>query len=589
MQAPPVEYRGTFRPQSRGSAMVVSGHELASGWGAEILRRGGNAADAGVAAGLVLNVVHNDMASFSGVAPVIFRDAATGTVRSLAGVGRWPAAIDLETYRSEHGDSVPFGVPSSVVPAAPDAWLTALREFGTLSFAEVSEYPRQLARDGFPVHEFMAENLRTLGESYRNLATNAAIYMPGGEFPVAGQLLVQSDLAALWERLVAAEGAGGDRAAGIDRVRDLFYRGAVAEEIVSYYREQGGLLTTADFADYRAQDEPPVTVSAWGAQVFACGPWSQGPVLPMALNILRCFDLRSMEPTSPAYVHLVVEAIKLAFSDLEGWCGDPEFVDVPIDELVSEKYGAERAGLIDRRRAFPDTPPYGDPRDGRAVAAHLVNPTEHRPVQGKLTEFDTTAVAVVDAAGNLFSATPSDGNGHGRNPIVPGLGVNVSTRGLQSKLDPDNPNCLAPRKRPRLTPNPVVAVRDGAPYLAMSCPGGNRQPQAMLQAFLLVHVFGMKPQAAVEHPRYGSYSFPATGRRSVTSEVPHEREPGLMRIEANFETSTVTGLRALGHIVETVPPWTWEMGGVCVIRRDATTGVLEGGADPRREAYAVAV
>lgn len=575
--------RGAFRPHVMSrNGMVTAGHYLAARWGAEMLQRGGNAADAGVAAGLVLNVVHNDMASLSGVAPVIFFDCQTQTVNTLSGVGRWPATVDLDTLRAEYGDNLPPGVKRAVVPAAADAWLTALEKFGTFSWQEVSEYPIHLAREGFPVHHFLASNIAGYIDGYRRWPENARIYLRNGKPPAPGDILQQPELGNLLHRLGQAEAdaaAGSDgREQGLDAARDLFYRGDIASNVVQYYREQGGMLSEEDFAAFRVGNEPPIAVSFGDLDVWGCGPWCQGPVLLMALNTLRHFDLPALEPGGPQFLHLVVEALKLAFADLEAHCGDPEFVDVPMEELLSPEYGALRAELIDLERAFPGVPPYGDPVAGAAAAGRLPEAQHHGEDSAEASEPDTSFVCVIDEQGNVFSATPSDG--YSGNPIVPGLGIHVSSRGVQSRLDPDHPNCLAPQKRPRLTPNPAIVTRQGEPHMALGTPGNNRQPQAMLQALLYMEVFDMPPQQAVETPRVATYSFPGTS-------FPHTYEPGLLRVEATIPEKVRRDLQHLGHRIEVVPPWTWSMGGVCVVRRDRASGVLWGGADPRRETYSV--
>lgn len=579
----PLPQRGAFRPHIMGrNGMVTAGHYLSAWWGAEMLRRGGNAADAGVAAGLVINVVHNEMASFSGVAPIIFYQRSSGRIHTIAGVGPWPMHLDADHIRAHYGYDLPFGVLRSVVPATPDAWLTSLERFGSLSWKEVAEYPIKLAREGFPVHHFLASNLRTDIADYQRWPENARIYLPHGNPPLPGSVLLQPELAGLLTRLIEAEesvGRGSDRRSrGLNAARDRFYRGDIAHEIAHYYYKQGALITEEDFAAFHVREESPCSVSFLGMDVWGCGPWSQGPVLLLALNVLRNFDLSTYDPFDPSFLHLLVEALKLAFVDWEAYCGDTEFIDTPIDELLSSKYGALRASLIDPRRAHRGIPPYGDPSRGKAVGGNLREPGDQHLIPFDPSETDTSFVCAIDKGGNIFSATPSDG--YGWNPIVPGLGIHVAGRGRQSRLERDHPNSLAPGKRPRLTPNPVLATRSGEPYLALGTPGNNRQPQAMLQVLLFMELFDLPPQTAVEMPRVASYSFPA-------SSYPHVSYPGLLRAEETLPEETRRGLRELGHIVEDVPGWTWEMGGVCVIKRHPN-GTLWGGADPRRETYSVA-
>lgn len=579
--------RGAFRPHVMGrGGMVTAGHSLAAWWGAEILRRGGNAADAGVAAGLVLNVVHNDMATLSGVAPIVYLDGASGRVHTISGVGRWPASTDAERIMADYAAGRLAGIECTVVPAAADAWITALEAFGTMDWRELAAYPLELARKGFAVHHFMSENVQSNIKGYRDWPENARIFLRDGEAPAPGTVIEQPELAELLSRLDASEAeaaaAGLSREARMAAVRDRFYRGDVAREMVAHYRELGALLELDDLADFRVGREEPITVDFRGLDVWGCGPWSQGPVFLQALAILRDHDFSQIEPAGPDFFHLVVEALKLAFADLEAHCGDPEFVDVPMAELLSPEYTAARAALIDQGRAFPGMAPYGDPRRGLAAAGDLPLPGAaggEPPMQRLRIEPDTSFVSVMDDFGNAFAATPSDSIFV--NPIVPGLGVHISRRGAQTRLEPGYPNTVAPRKRPRLTPNPVVITKDGKPYVSMGTPGANCQPQAMLQVLLYMEVYGMSPQQAVEQPRVATYSFPET-------QFPYTCRPGLVRVEACVPEATRAELARRGHRVEVVADWAGEMGGVCVVKRDPDTGVLWGGADPRRETYTVA-
>lgn len=563
---------------SRG--MVSAGHYLAAWWGTDVLRRGGNAADAGVAAGLALNVVHNDMASLSGVVALLYREAEGGAVHSVAGVGPWPAAFDVEDLRRQDQAGLLPGAAQTVVPAAADAWITTLARFGTMSWRDVSSYPLELASRGVPVHHFMSQNIALHLDGYLAWPENERIFLHDGAAPAPGTVLVQEDLAATLSDLQDAESvaarAGADRTAALEASRARFYEGDIADKLVRHYRELGSPLGTSDMAEFRSSVEAPVSIEAFGCTLWGCGSWSQGPVLLMALNVLRAFDLARLRPDDAGSLHLVVEALKLAFSDLEAHCGDPEFVDVPLQALVDPAYGRLRARLVDPERAIPGVPPYGDPIRGMADAGTL--PDALRSALPDGGEPDTSYVAVMDVSGNVFSATPSDS--YFSNPIVPGLGIHASRRGAQSRIDPWYPNVAAPGKRPRLTPNPVLLTRDGAPYMAMGTPGTNVQPQAMLQVLLRTELFGMAPQQAVEAPRVASYSFPQGG-------YPFAYEPGLLQVEEDLTRHVRDGLADRGHRVEIVPASSWKMGGVCLVRRDPATGVMWAAADPRREAYSV--
>lgn len=574
--------RHAARPVVRGRSGVVSaGHPLAAAAGHEILRKGGNAIDAGVAAGLVINVVHQDMASFGGVAPIILYSAADEEVHTISGLGRWPKSADIQYFEENHGGSLPDGLPRSVVPASPDAWITALLEHGTLSFNEVAQAAIRIARNGYPVYEFQHENLHEARDSYVAYPSTAEVFLPDGDIPDVGELLVQEDLARTLERMAEAEeDSGSDRRSGLQAARDYFYKGPIAETIGSFSEAEGGLLRASDLEEFSVGTEDPVHVQYKGYDLYTCGPWCQGPVLAQALKILEQLDLQAMGHNSPDYLHAVLEALKLAYADREWYYGDPDFVDVPIDELVSETYAQQRIEQLDLERAHSELPPPGETSVSTEVfdLDHLVaEPSNPASPFYYSNSQDTSYVAAMDGEGNIFSATPSDGCGG--TPIVPGLGIPISTRGKQTRLDPRHPSSLKPWKRPRLTPNPALVMKDGKPFMAIGTPGGDVQPQAMLQVFLNQVEFGMNPQQAIEAPRVATYNFPATSS-------PHRYYPGASAAEGRIPEDVLEQLTKRGHQMQ---QWRrlFRAGGVNVVKLDSDAGVLHAGADPRRENYAV--
>ena len=580
---PSLQYRTwVHRPPAMATrAMVASGHHLASLAAMRILDRGGNAIDAGVAAGLCLTVLQSDFVNFAGVAPIILYLADRREVVTISGLGSWPRKASIEFFRRHAGGDIPPGVWRAVVPAAPDAWITALERYGTLTFAEVAEAAIDLAENGFPMHRFMSAIITEHAEDYRRFPTSAEIYLPNGRPPEPGQRFVQKDLARTIRIMVEQEDrcrfAG--RSSALRAARDAFYKGEIAHAIARFYAERGGLLSYEDLAEFRVGIEPPVQTTYKGYQVFACGPWCQGPVVPQVLNLLECFDLSSLEPGGPDHVHLVVEALKLAFADRHAFYGDPAFVKVPIQGLLSKAYARERSRLIDPGRAAPEMPPAGDPWAAQGQAGPSVSATRPAAAAGHPPfSPDTTYVCVVDRHGNAFSATPSDISFD--NPVVPGTGLAISSRGLQSWLDPDHPSSVQPGKRPRLTPNPGLVLRDGKLLMAFGTPGGDVQCQAMVQAFLNILEFGMNPQAAIEAPRVATYSFPA-------SHHPHPYTPRKLFAESRLDAATWRALEAKGHEMVDWSPWNWKAGAVCAIVVDDRNGILVGGADPRREAYAI--
>ncbi|GIX49758.1 MAG: gamma-glutamyltranspeptidase [Candidatus Tectimicrobiota bacterium] len=570
---------GAYRPAIMGMhGMVSSGHYLASLAAQRVLARGGNAIDAGVAAGLCLGVVHTDMVNFAGVAPIMLYLAAEGRVVTISGLGRWPRAASVAFFQEHCGGRIPLGVLRCVTPAAPDAWLTALERYGTLSLAEVMAEAVALAEEGFPMHPFMAANLREHAAQLAQWPSSAAVFLPGGRPPAPGERFVQRDLARTLRRLLEAEAraSGQGREAGIQAARDAFYRGEVARDIAAFFRAEGGLLTEDDLAAFRVQLEEPVRVAFRDYEIYTCGPWCQGPVLAQALALLANEDLEGLGHNSPAYIHLLTEALKLAFADREAYYGDPEFVAVPMAGLLSPEYVAARRRLIRMERAWDGMPPAGDPWRGEAWAPSPAGaPVAAAPAAEAL---DTSYVCVVDRAGNVFSATPSD-TCMGA-PVVPGTGLVVSTRGSQSWAVPGHPSAVAPWKRPRLTPCPAIVFKRGKPFMPLGTPGGDVQCQAMLQVFLNLAVFGMDPQQAVEAPRFATFSFPG-------SFEPHPYLPNELRLERRLAQRVGEALAAKGHKVVPWPDWTWRAGGVCTITIDAASGVLTAGADPRRMSYAI--
>ena len=554
--------------------MVAAGHPLAAQTAARVLEAGGNAVDAGVAAGICLGVVHPDMVSFAGVAPIIVHLARTGETLTVSGVGPWPRRASVDFFRERCGGEIPLGVHRTVVPAAPDAWCTALARWGTLGFAEVAAPALECAAQGFPISAFSAALIRDNEAAFRRWPTTAALYLPGGRPRAAGERFVQPELAGTIEAMIAAERRARGRAEGIQAARDAFYRGEIAETICAFHRREGGLLAPEDLAEFGVEVAPALRTTFREFEVATCGFWCQGPVLLQALNLLEPHDLGALGHNSARYLHLLAEAIKLAFADREAYYGDPSHVKVPADGLLSKAYADARRSLIRKDRAGIETPP-GDPMGLAAVKNGYVPPAEVR--SGASRALDTSYVAVVDAEGNAFSATPSDPSVD--SPVVPGVGCVVSPRGSQSWLDPGHPSAVAPGKRPRLTPAPAMAFKDGHLFMPFGTPGGDVQQQAMLQVFLNIAVFGMPPQEAVEAPRIASRSFP-------DSFWPHEASPGQLNVEARVPTAVADELGALGHRVERWAEWNWRAGAVCgiVVRPD---GTLMAGADPRRGSHAI--
>jgi gamma-glutamyltranspeptidase/glutathione hydrolase len=563
----------SYRPaiQARHFA-VSSGHYLATAAAFRILAQGGNAIDAGVAAGICLNVVLPDLTSFGGVAPIIVYHRASGELRSISGLGWWGKRASIGAFLREEGGQIPLGVRRSVVPGAPAAWLTALARYGTKSFAEVVAPALELCEQGFVVYPSLRRNLAKEADVIARWPSTAAIFLPGGAVPEVSDVLYQHDLARTFRRLIAAEerAAHRGRVAGIEAALDAFYRGDIAKEIVAFIQREGGFLDEDDFADFSVEVEEPPSVTYRDVTVYGCGPWCQGPVLLETLNILEGFDLKAMGHNTPDYIHTVIGALDLAFADREAYVGDPRFVDVPLATLLSKEYAARQRGRIRPDQTWVEMPAPGLGAGARKAPAAGGSDTPPQP--------DTSYVCVVDAEGNAFSATPSDGIGS--TPVVPGLGLLCSGRGSQSWLDPDHSSSLQPRKRPRLTPNPALAFKDDRLFMVFGTPGADVQPQSMLQVFLNIVEFEMDPQQAIEAPRFATYNYPE-------SFWPHTYRPGLRQIERRVPESTIEELRRRGHRIEPWPEWTRVAGNVCVILVDQARETLTAGADARAEAYAL--
>jgi gamma-glutamyltranspeptidase/glutathione hydrolase len=569
-QAGSPKHRPTATVQTIGTRWAVAaGHPLAAEAGARVLAAGGNAVDAGVAAGITLGVVHNDMVSVAGVAPILVHIARTRETYQVSGVGPYPRMSSREYFMTRHGGQIPAGLARTVVPAAPDAWCTALERWGTMSFAEVAAAATEHADRGYAVSGFSAYQMGTHAEKYKRWPSSAALYLRDGRAYRMGEVLVQKELADTLSRMAAAERrAGGSRAAGVRAARDEFYRGETAKRIAEFHRANDGPLAAADLTDFSVEVGPALQTSFGGYDIAACGFWCQGPSLLQMFNLLDGVDLVALGHNSPAYLHRLVEAIKLAFADRDAYYGDPHFVKIPADKLLSKGYAEARRALIGER-AWAEMPPAGD----------AVKRRELLPLAGGSTDaLDTSYVAVVDAEGNGFSATPSDPNVD--SPVVSGVGCVVSPRGSQGWLDPEHASVVAPGKRPRLTPAPAMAFSGGKLLMPFGTPGGDVQQQAMLQVFLNTTVWGMPLQEAIEAPRVASRSFP-------DSFWPHVYAPGKLEAEGRLPKSTRDGLAALGHEVADWPDWEWRAGAVCAVKV-GPEGTRWGGADPRRGALSIA-
>jgi gamma-glutamyltranspeptidase / glutathione hydrolase len=546
-----------------GREAVSSGHYLATVAGIEILANGGNAVDAGVAAGLALGVVESNYVSIAGVAPIIVRMADARVPVTIAGVGTWPSQASCDLFRDRFGGDIPPGVMRTVVPAAPAAWIEALRRFGTMSFAEVAQAAIGFARDGMAVYELFRDTIAAAAQQMAAWPSSAALYLSGGAAPAVGTLFRHAELSATLQFMADEERAATahGRAAGLAAARDAFYRGDIARQLVAFMQREGGLLELGDLAGFHVEVDDAVGISFGTIEVFGCGPWCQGPMLLQALKIVEAAGLEGMAHNSAAYLHVVAEALRLAAWDRERFYGDPRFVEVPLGWLLSEAHARGLAGRIRRDAALPQWP-------GNTGARHF--------------DTDTSFVSVVDRFGNAFAATPSDGCT--ASPVIPGLGFVASPRGNQSRTDPAHPSAIVAGKRPRLTPNPAIAMREGEFVMPFGTPGHDTQGQVMLQVLLNLQHFRLTPQAAVDAPRIATLDFPS-------SAAPHAVRPGLLFIEEEIGAAAIDTLRALGHDArpwpQAGPDYIENLSAACLVHRDIASGVISAAADHRRPAHAV--
>ena len=568
--------------------MLATGRHFASEAGLQILLRGGNAVDAGVAATFAAAVTEISHFGLGGEVPIVLYLADCQEAFVINGQGPAPAAAD-ETFRDQA--RLPENGPSAgTVPAVIDALAIALAEFGSLSLSDVLASAISLA-DAFPWYEFLTTYFEPEVDAIQRLPSGARIYLQGekGTIPPVGSLFRQPDLARTLRALAEEEQRHlfEGRKAAIYAARDRFYMGDIGLRIAQSVQDAGGLLTRADLAAYRGKIERPTRgtfKTRHGIfEVFKTGFWGQGPVLLQALSILQGFDLERMGHNSTEYVHTVAEALKLAFADRDAFYGDPDFASVPETGLLSNAYAAERRKLIDPFQADNRIRP-GDPwrfesRPGDQPARIGTDPRSTDQVvrdASRVSSRDTTTVNAADARGNLFSASPSSAWVFGGVFIAGDTGVPLGNRMQAFVLGDDaHPNALLAGKRPRTTPSPTIVLQNNRPYVALSSPGGDSQDQQALQVFLNLAVFDMRPQEAIEAPRFNSlHYYQSFAERSI--------RPGVLEVEDRVPPHVIAALRRLGHEVEVVGPFMLDTG-TALVGVNQVHGTLFGAGDVRRQ------
>ncbi|MEW9547907.1 gamma-glutamyltransferase family protein [Nonomuraea sp. NPDC050783] len=587
--------------------MVAGTHWLASATGMSVLERGGNAFDAAVAAGFVLQVAEPHLNGPGGEVPILLWSEAEQRAHVVCGQGVAPAAATVERFTGMGLDVVPgTGLLAATVPGAFGGWMVLLERWGTWRLADVLAPAVHYAEHGIPVLERISATIASVEELFTaDWPTSAATWLPGGRVPAPGSRLANPALAATYRRIVAeAEAASATREGQLAAARRAWYEGFVAEAVAGFstttaWRDSsgevhGGLLTGDDLARWTATVEEPVTFDYRGHTVCKTGPWGQGPVFLQQLALLDGCDLDAMGYLSADYVHTVTEAAKLAFADREAWYGD---TDVPLDDLLDPAYNAARrrligagaslelrpgspGGRVPRLPGLPvpgtasGAPGVSGARSPRGVGEPTVNAgagaggVEQTLPDGQVRG-DTCHVDVVDRWGNMVSATPS-GGWLQSSPTIPALGFCLGTRAQMFWLQEGLPATLRPGARPRTTLSPSFALRDGRPWMAFGTPGGDQQDQWSVNFFLAVVHGGLNLQEAVDAPMFHSEHFPS-------SFFPRGSRPGVLHAEERLDPGVVAELRRRGHEVEVQGPWS--LGRLSAVARDG--GFLKAAANPR--------
>ena len=566
--------RTTMFPPVRGThEMVGAANNFEVEAGYRILTEGGNAVDAAVASVLAAAVTEQSRFGLGGEMPMLVKMNGQPVI-AISGVGVAPGKATVEFYRNRkpevwedpaHMPPIPTqGILATTLPGVFDGLILALTQFGTMSFAQVSAPAIEYA-GGFPIGEEFVAYIHNTQRVLELWPTSKDFFLPGGMAPERGEVFREPALAKTLQELAQAEKkAHGKRAAKLKAVRDLFYQGSIAKRMATFAEANGGLITLDDLKKFHAETDKPRSTTYRGYEIMKPGFWTQGPVMLEALNLLEGYNLRAMGHNSPEYLHVVIEAAKLAFADRDSYYGDPKFYEIPERMLLSKDYANERRKLIDPHHASMEHRPgsFGEP-------GHMPVTTggEHAAVQ------DTTCVNVVDRMGNMVSVTPS---GAWLPSVIAGdTGIPFGSRLQSLVLTPGHPNQLQPGKRPRVTLSPTIVLKDGKPFIAMSTPGGDNQDQAMLQVLLNILDFGMSPQEAVEAPRFQTEHFYA-------SFAFHEFVPGKLNLEGRVARATAEQLTALGHKVNITGEWS---NGSAPTVIEVGNGVLQGGADPRRSRF----
>jgi len=573
--SPTAQQTSTWRPVVLAdTGMIASGHALASEAGLRILKSGGNAVDAAVAAWAVQGLTEPEMTGIGGDMFMLIYIARTGEVKFINGTGVAPMAANVDFYKGKGG--IPGdGILSVTVPGAVAGAELAAKTYGTKPLSELLAPAVELADQGFPITESLAGAIR--GSASKFSPSAKAIWYNGNTPLGFGDRVVQKDLANTLREI----GAKGSAA---------FYQGPIAEKLAAYMKAQGGLIDQKDLAAIKANEDPAIKITYKGIDVYECPPNSQGFVMLQALNILEGMNLRYLRHNSAPYLHAVTESLKLAFADRNKYVADPKFTpNIPMREMLSKEYAAIRRGLIDPDKAIAGEAPFGNPRPavaptgasaGKQPVAYAAPqpPADLSTVITGEENGHTTYLAVVDKDRNMVSVTSSLLSLFGSGHVVPGAGFVLNNRMAYYGLDDDDVNVLEPGKRVRQTINPALALKDGKPYMVFGTPGADTQPQAQMQFFLNVVEFGMNVQQALEQASVVSTSF-------KSSYFPHNAD-GTLQVPSTLPKHVLDELAAMGHKLDIRN--VRGVGSVKAIVIHPRTGVLMGGVSPTRDSYVMA-
>jgi len=517
--------------------MVASSQPLATQAGASMLRQGGNAIDAAIATAAALNVVEPMATGIGGDAFALVYLSKSNELKALNASGRAPYAASLETLHNLGYQEMPeTGILTVTAPGALDGWCSLLDKHGTMSLAQVLAPAIELAERGFPVTEIVGHIWKKYIAKVQSNNVTASTYLIDGRAPEPGEIFVQPDLARTFKRI--AEGG-----------RDVFYRGEIAEAIAACSRENGGLIDIPDLKDHTSTWVTPISANYRGYEVYECPPNGQGLVVLLALNILEGYDLQSLGHNSPEYLHLLIEAIKLAFADARRYVADPDFVDIPLEELLSKSYAEQRRQLIDRKKARQKVEA-GIPRTGG----------------------DTVYLAVTDSEGNSVSFINSLFEPFGSAVVVRDTGILLQARGSAFSLEAGHPNCIQPHKRPYHTIIPAMVFKDGNLFLTFGVMGALMQPQGQVQVLLNIIEFNMGVQTALDAPRFRYLQ----GNECI--------------FEPDIPPNILQELTNKGHqVVKVDDPYSQQFGGGQAIMVHPSSKALIAGSDPRKDGCAIGV